>query len=690
MPTAPTEPETAVIEPSAVPGAPAGGDAPLGASSPHLREGRPSANGAWSSGTRGDWQSALRRRAQASWPTVLIAGVLCFVAFVAGGGLNLSDMTTVEIVLTIGSGLIVAAVALFGPPGERAYGSWVVALLLAFAALTALSVVWSVQPDDSFKDAGRMLAYCGVFGAAVALARAVPARWPAVLGGVVLAASIVCVYALLTKVFPASLDAGDVYARTARPLQLLERDRPDGGDGRDRLHVAGRPARGARAAQRTGLPGDGADAADADARLLARRAGGARARRGAVVLHRAAAPARRGDPDQRRGVRGRGGGVGLLQARAEQRQRGARCSARAPGTSSGVLIVAMLALLTLVGLAFGFWTGRNAPSIVNRRRAGTLLLSVLAVVVLAFAGALAASHRGFTGTISHTLHSVTDPHAPVPSNGPGRLTAVGSVRARYWNEALKVFQAHPVLGAGAEGYATARLRYRTETLDVRHAHGYVVQTLADLGLVGLGLTLALLLVWMAAAGRSTHPFNRRWSNWRTLRVWLDRADAGGTPGWQRLRSADGRPARYTPERVGMLSMLCLVVVFGIHSIDRLDVVRAGQRLCRAALRGLAGGPRAARRGRSKERSGGLAPHDRAGRGQSVERGAGRAGPGGCRRIARRRCVAAGARAAARAPLPSRARAGADRARRGGDRRCAVGGMGAVAAAALGDGAPSRR
>jgi hypothetical protein len=195
-----------------------------------------------------------------------------------------------------------------------------------------------------------------------------------------------------------------------------------------------------------------------------------------------------------------------------------------------------------------------------------MLLSLLAVVVLACAGALAASHRGFTGTISHTLHSLTDPHAPVPSNGPGRLTAVGSVRARYWNEALKVYQAHPALGAGAEGYATARLRYRTETLDVRHAHGYIVQTLADLGLVGLGLTLALLLVWMAAAGRSTHPFNRRWSSWGALRGWLDRADSGGAPGWRRLTSADGRAAPYTPERVGMLSMLCLVVVFGIHSI----------------------------------------------------------------------------------------------------------------------------
>jgi len=40
----------------------------------------------------------------------------------------------------------------------------------------------------------------------------------------------------------------------------------------------------------------------------------------------------------------------------------------------------------------------------------------------------------------------------------------------------------------------------------------------DLGLVGLVLTLALLVAWMAAAGRATHPFNRRWTSWKTLRA----------------------------------------------------------------------------------------------------------------------------------------------------------------------------
>jgi hypothetical protein len=555
---APVERPPSAAEP-AVPRAGAGAAGP----SPRRRLGRGAngaAHGAAGAGRRGRWLE----RADVWLPTLLIAAVLCFVAFVAGGGLNLSDTTTVEIALTLGAGLIAGAGVLLGPAAVRAYGAWPLALLLAFAALTSLSVVWSVQPDDSFKDAGRMLAYCAVFGACIVLARTLPARWPAVLGGVVLAAIVVCGYALLTKVFPDELDAGDIYSRLRAPYSYwnaigltaamgavacmwLGARRP----GHALLSALAYPAMGVMLLTLMLAYSRGA--------LVALVLGLALwfcivplRLRGAAVLISGAAVA------------------GLVVAwdfsthalSTDNVELAARTSA---GHQLGALIVVMLVLLTLAGLAFGFWTGRNAPSIISRRRAGALLLSLLAVVILAAAGALAASHRGFTGSISHGLHSLTNPHAAVPSNAPGRLTAVGSVRARYWNEALKVFKAHPALGAGAEGYATARLRYRTETLDVRHAHGYVVQTLADLGIVGLALTLALLVAWMAAAGRATHPGNRRWTSWPELRSWLGRTERGRYPAWRRL-TVDGRPAPYTAERVGLLSMLCIVVVFGIHSL----------------------------------------------------------------------------------------------------------------------------
>jgi hypothetical protein len=201
-------------------------------------------------------------------------------------------------------------------------------------------------------------------------------------------------------------------------------------------------------------------------------------------------------------------------------------------------------------------TGRQAPTLTARRNAGAALLAVIVLALAGFAGALAHSHRGLTGSVSHAVDSLTNPNAKPPPNTPDRLTAVASVRARYWKEALQIFNAHPALGAGAEGYQTARLRYREETLEVRHAHGFVVQTLADLGLVGLALSLALLVSWMAAAGRATHPFNRRWTSWRAWRE----LRSGSRPSWRRIAEP------YTPERIGMLSMLCLVVVFGAHSL----------------------------------------------------------------------------------------------------------------------------
>src|SRR5204862_28282 len=83
-----------------------------------------------------------------------------------------------------------------------------------------------------------------------------------------------------------------------------------------------------------------------------------------------------------------------------------------------------------------------------------------------------------------------------------RLTATASVRARYWREAARVHAASPWLGSGADAYNTLRLRYRTDLLTVRHAHSYVMQTLADLGWVGLGVSLLAFGAWLVATVRA--------------------------------------------------------------------------------------------------------------------------------------------------------------------------------------------
>ncbi len=493
------------------------------------------------------------------WPALLTGAIICSITFLAGGGLHLGPMTTVEMALTIGSGLIVAATVLIAPARGRAYGLWSVGLLLAFTALTALSVVWSVQPDDSFKDVGRMLAYSGVFGASVALARAVPTRWPAILGGVTLAIAVVCGYALLTKVFPGQFDANDPYARLRAPYDYWNAIGLTAAMGVICCLWLGARRGGHALLSALAYPAMGLMLVTL---MLAYSRGALVALALGLALWFCVVPLRlRGAAVLFSGAVGAGLVVAWDFSQPALSTEGVALGVRvAAGRQLGALLAAMLVLLALAGLAIGFCTGRQAPSRTTRTKAGAGLLALLALIVIAFAGALAVTHRGLPGSVSHAFHSLTDVNAKVP-NTPGRLTAVSSVRARYWNEALEVFNAHPVLGAGAEGYRTARLRYRTVPIEVRHAHGFVVQTLADLGLVGLALALALLVAWMAAAGRSTHPFNRRWTRRRTPtgRRW------GGLAGWRRWTISD-RPAPYTPERIGMLSMLCVVVVFGIHSL----------------------------------------------------------------------------------------------------------------------------
>ncbi len=274
------------------------------------------------------------------WGALLVCGVLCLITFYAKGGLTLETMTATEMGLTIGGGVLFAASVLTLPATRRRYGSWTLGTMLALTALTALSIAWSVAPDASWRDASRMLAYSAVLAGSIAAVRMFAVRWAAVLGGITLAATVVCAYGLATKVFP----SGHTRQRSRAPagtVRLLERARPDRGDGRDRLHVAGRPPARTRAAERDGLSRLRRAAAGAAARLLARGAGRARRRGRAVAGDRAAAPARRRRAAGGDARRGGGGGLGLLTARPQRRKhpprtaRGRRPRARRAGAGDG-------------------------------------------------------------------------------------------------------------------------------------------------------------------------------------------------------------------------------------------------------------------------------------------------------------------------------------------------------------------
>ncbi|HXB64384.1 MAG TPA: O-antigen ligase family protein [Solirubrobacteraceae bacterium] len=511
------------------------------------------------------WSADLDRTrlaglALATLPTLLVAGALCAITFLAGGGLNLSARTPVEMVLTLVCGVGIAVAIVLAPPGRPLYGLWPAGLLLGLAGLSALSVIWSVQPDGSWQDAGRLFAYSALFALAVLLARALPAGWSAILGGVLLAAVIVCGYALLTKIFPNAVGgehgAGHTYARLQAPYGYWNAIGLAAAMGAIGCMWLGARRAGHALLNALAYPAMGLLLVTL---MLAYSRGALAALVLGTALWLCIVPLRlRGVAVLGAGALGAAVVVGWDFSQhaltADDMPLAERMSA---GHQLGVLLAAVLVLLTLVGVAIGFFTNRRALSPQMRKRAGTALLALPVIVVIALLGALTVSHRGLFGSISHTVGTLTNPNATLPANGPGRLTAIGSVRARYWNEALEIFKDHPLAGVGAEGYETARLRYRTAPIDVGQAHGFVVQTLADLGLLGLLLVLALFFTWLAAAGRATHPLNRRWRGWPQLLT-------GKRPAWLALPAGD--PARaYSAERVGLLSIVCVTVTFGVHS-----------------------------------------------------------------------------------------------------------------------------
>ncbi|HMB17853.1 MAG TPA: O-antigen ligase family protein [Gaiellaceae bacterium] len=155
------------------------------------------------------------------------------------------------------------------------------------------------------------------------------------------------------------------------------------------------------------------------------------------------------------------------------------------------LVVLLCALASAVPYVLRSTEARYRPSVRVRRAfaAALIALPVVAVAaVLVRLGGPAAAYDSFKA-------------APAPTHGDvqGRVFSLsGSNRADYWRVAWRVYEDHPALGAGAGTYSRSWLRERPVPQPVQDAHSLYLETLAELGPIGLALLLIALAAPFAA------------------------------------------------------------------------------------------------------------------------------------------------------------------------------------------------
>ncbi len=481
----------------------------------------------------------------AALAALILGGALAGIAFGAAGGTEPTRTVVVEILMTLLGGAVVAAAVVWWR-GGRAYGAATVTLFALAAAYTALSVTWAIVPELAYLEAGRTFSYLAVFVAAVAAARLAPRATHVAIMGIVLAATAATTYALAARVWPASLGENEISNRIGQPFEYWNAVGTTAALAVPGLVWLGARRGGSLAGRVLAYPALGACVL---AILLTQSRGALVAAALGLIVWFAVVPLRLRSLPVVLLPSAAAGGVAAWALSKDAFAVAAQPLAVKESVAGdfGLLLLLMAALLVAAGLAVNLGLARRAVPMRLRRRVGITAAAAACLVPLVALTSVAFSDRGIGGTIEDRVDELTSETETAPTEqGAGRFTAASSTRGKYWREAGRVFDSRPAVGTGAGTFATARLRHRTDASVTRHAHGFVPQTLADLGIVGVGLTGALLLAWLVAAARTTALHPRRLPFRRAPAAPLPRRD-------------------WTSERMAVVALALMAIVFGLQS-----------------------------------------------------------------------------------------------------------------------------
>lgn len=387
------------------------------------------------------------------------------------------------------------------PLGRLRRGPWIaLGLLAAYVAWVALSLAWSDVPASTVDDLGRVVTYLGVFALALAIRGGQDARRmvEALSAAIVLLAAVALLSRLHPAWFPEARETVEFLnaasARLAYPLGYW--------NGVASLTAIGLPLVLYLACSARHLLTRALAAAALPAMALAIyftfSRGGTLAALVAVALFLALAHDRL--PKLATTLLA-AAGAAILIAAAGQREALDAGSAGPLGREQGdELLVLTLVVCAGVGLlqaAFATAQRRLArPAWSRPSRRLSLALLAAAVAVAAAAGvALGAPGEASDGWREFKQSS----SVPRDSSRLGNFSSNG--RWPLWSSALEQSESAPLRGEGSGSFEGWWARNGTTEGFVRDAHSLYLETLGELGIVGLALILGFLGLVLAAGGR---------------------------------------------------------------------------------------------------------------------------------------------------------------------------------------------
>jgi len=377
-------------------------------------------------------------------------------------------------------------------PGPAALA--LIALLAAFVAWTALSLTWSESFEKTALDLARMLTLLGVFALAIVTRdrRGSEHMIHALASGIF----VIAIVALLSRLHPSWFPGSDETARfldTARERLSYPLDY---WNGLASLIGVGLPLMLVIAARAKSILARSLAAAATPAMLLALLFTLSRGPIAATLVAIALFLALSNDRVPQfltMIVTGIGGGILVVVAlKSHDLVHGLHTSsADAQGDR---LLIITIAVCIVVGLATatiaaaGQRLERPGWSRISRRHTLYAVGTAAAVIVLALI-AINAPHR-----LSNAWDNFKEP-SHHSEKGTARLTSTGGEnRYQLWSSAVRQFQEEPLAGTGSGTFQFWWTRDGAESEPIVDTHSLYFQTLGELGIVGLILLIAFIIV----------------------------------------------------------------------------------------------------------------------------------------------------------------------------------------------------